>query len=224
MDTDESVLGLHSQGNSPYEIWEQTGMRVLDQYAALRRGGVANPPLSTSDFHLRFMLPFSPVFHSNIRGEKEAARILKLLFSKVFWVYRPEIHNEYGHRIADFIGMSVRSSEIRLIGVEVKASKSDYHSELKNIDKTKAFKKYCQKWYIAVTDMSILEKKAPPDDWGIIDLERAKIIKKAPRLKPEPFNSRILLALLTGHKSVGRLGMALQKVSALQDQLMEFSR
>jgi hypothetical protein len=195
-------------------------MGVLEQYAALKRMGVENPPLSAADFHLRFRLPFSPVFHSKVKGEKEAARILRLLFPRVRWVYRPEMDKEYGRRITDFIGISVRSGKVRLIGVEVKGSQSDYHSELKNPDKTETFKKYCRKWYIAITDRRILELRSPPDDWGILDLESAKILRKAPALEPVPFDTEILLALLTSHESAGRLHRSLQEVGALQDQLM----
>ncbi|MCU6481327.1 hypothetical protein [Arthrobacter sp. A2-55] len=98
-----------------------------------------------------------------------------------------------GQRTADFVAADKRpgipyGTTLALIGHEVKVSRSDWLTELKDMDKSHAIKRYMHHWYLVVPDAAIVKPGELPADWGLLVSSgeglRAKV--KAPRLAPEP--------------------------------------
>ena len=54
-----------------------------------------------------------------------------------------------------------------LHGIEVKVSRSDWLTELKDPAKADAFKPYCDHWWLAVPDAAIVRDDLP-DGWGLL--------------------------------------------------------
>ena len=59
------------------------------------------------------------------------------------------------------------SSGNEIHGIEVKVSRSDWLTELKDPDKAEAFRPYCDRWWLAVPDASIVRDDLPPE-WGLL--------------------------------------------------------
>jgi hypothetical protein len=68
-------------------------------------------------------------------------------------------------------------------GFEVKVSRSDWLTELKDPDKAEAFKPYCDHWWLVVPDASIVHDDLPPG-WGLMVAGRGglHIRNRAPKL------------------------------------------
>jgi hypothetical protein len=84
------------------------------------------------------------------------------------------------------------SSGLKIHGFEVKVSRSDWLTELKDPDKAEAFKPYCDHWWLVVPDAAIVRDDLP-DGWGLLAVGkggRLRMCKRAPSLarKPMPFD------------------------------------
>jgi hypothetical protein len=83
-------------------------------------------------------------------------------------------------------------------GHEVKVSRSDWLTELKQPDKAESFKPYVDYWWLCVSHPSIVKDGELPDGWGLMvltgDRMRAKV--RAPRLSPEPMPKVMNVALM----------------------------
>jgi len=139
-------------------------------------------------------------------------RFTALLGNGDRWVRAEHVRNGtgfYGHssdpeiryaplRTADFMALDCWESKGHQIhGVEVKVSRSDWLTELKDPEKAETFKRYCHRWWLAVSDASIVRDDLP-DGWGLLVLMpngqlRAK--KQAPKLTPEPMPMPIQFGL-----------------------------
>ena len=91
------------------------------------------------------------------------------------------------HRWADAVAMSVWPSRGYILhGVEVKVNRYDWLSEVRNPKKSSAVQKYCDYWWIAVSDASIVQPGELPDTWGLTVLngKGTKVVTPAPKLEP----------------------------------------
>ena len=90
--------------------------------------------------------------------------------------------------IADFIAIDKYSSSQAIHGHEVKVSRSDWLTELRDLSKSERVKRFCDFWWLVVSDASILKDGELPEGWGLLVKAgtklRAKV--KAPRLTPDP--------------------------------------
>lgn len=85
-----------------------------------------------------------------------------------------------------------------LIGHEVKVSRSDWLTELRDPEKAEAWKRYCHGWYLVVPQAEIVRDRELPEGWGLM-VKRGKsvqIVVRAPRLKPEPLDMMHVAALV----------------------------
>ena len=75
------------------------------------------------------------------------------------------------------------SSGNAIHGFEVKVSRSDWLTELKDPEKAEAFRPYCDHWWLAVPDAAIVRNDLPAE-WGLLVVTngtlRARV--KAPKL------------------------------------------
>jgi hypothetical protein len=88
------------------------------------------------------------------------------------------------------------SAGMPLHGFEVKVSRSDWLTELRDPTKAECFRRHCDYWWLAVSDASIV-KDDLPEGWGLIVLsgQTMRIKTKAPRLKPAPMDSAMRVSL-----------------------------
>lgn len=77
-------------------------------------------------------------------------------------------------RICDFMAMDLwpggygRDAHPKLHGHEVKVSRADWLTELKDPDKAEAFRRYCDFWWLVVADKNIVRAGELPDGWGLM--------------------------------------------------------
>lgn len=108
------------------------------------------------------------------------------------------------NNIADVLVLGAwKSSGNLLDGFEVKISRADWLNEVKNPEKCMAIKKYCDRWWLVISDASMVKEGELPEDWGMMVVEeglmgepRLKVIKKAPLLASEPMSHDFVASLL----------------------------
>jgi hypothetical protein len=122
-------------------------------------------------------------------------------------------------RTADAVVMDVwPSSGLAVHGFEVKVSRSDWLRELKDPHKATPVRRFCDHWWLVVSDRSIVRPGELPDGWGLLapalaqsqyvwDHEAGRFARRpgrqvlrqvvaAPKLAPEPMTRSFYAALL----------------------------
>lgn len=115
-------------------------------------------------------------------------------------------------RQADMLVMDLwpgdsEGSRLALIGHEVKCSRADWLTELKDPTKAETFKRFCHQWYLVVSDASFVKPGELPAGWGlIVRLANGtlRIKTPAPRLVPEPMPFTMLAPLMRATQFTGR--------------------
>lgn len=114
-------------------------------------------------------------------------------------------------RTADLIVMDLWPSKgLNLIGHEVKVSRSDWLTELRDPDKADAFRRYMDRWYL-VAPTGVVRDDLPAG-WGLIEIRSdyggcvrsAVVTVPAPVLTPEPLPKTMLAALLRATAKTAR--------------------
>ena len=102
-------------------------------------------------------------------------------------------------RTVDALAIDLWPSSGYLIhGFEVKVSRGDWLTELRDPSKADAFKRYCHHWWLVVPDKQIAHDGVP-DGWGLLATGkngRLRVVRRAPKLKPEPVSPGLLAAWL----------------------------
>ena len=117
------------------------------------------------------------------------------------WVRAEHVRNTQNAgvftRIADFIAVDKYSTTQAIHGHEVKVSRADWLSELRDPAKADAIKRFCDFWWLVVPDASIVKPGELPEDWGLIVQSGGKLRAKvaAPRLTPEPLTLDFIAGL-----------------------------
>lgn len=98
----------------------------------------------------------------------------------------------WGHAaaIADYIVQDTYSP-FDLLGFEVKVSRSDWLTELRNPRKAEYWKRHCNRWYLVASDASIVRDDLP-EGWGLIIPAGSglRIKRQATYIEhPEPLNN-----------------------------------
>lgn len=99
-------------------------------------------------------------------------------------------------RIADYLVLDTYRPQ-QMLGFEVKVSRSDWLTELRDPTKAEAWKRYCHRWYLAVPDTAIVRDDLP-EGWGLIALDatgQLRIRRRAPELMPDPMPWHVLASL-----------------------------
>jgi hypothetical protein len=113
-----------------------------------------------------------------------------------------EVRNAAGFsasRSCDAIAISTWPSRgLKLMGFEIKASRSDWKNELSQPEKADSFMRYCDEWYIVADNKSVVEADEVPATWGWLQRigNRLTCVKAAPSLSPEPLPRTMLAAML----------------------------
>lgn len=101
-------------------------------------------------------------------------------------------------RWADAMAMGLWPSRgLRLHGFELKVSRTDWLRELKKPSKAEKHVRYCDHWWLVVSDAEIVKDGELPPTWGLIAAKGGKLHTKveAPALEPEPISRKFLAAI-----------------------------
>lgn len=101
-------------------------------------------------------------------------------------------------RWADALAMGLWPSRgLALQGFEIKVSRSDLQSELRNPAKAESIARYCRHWWLA-TPPGLVREGELPDGWGLYEVQAngLKCVKQAPPLTEEPITPTFLAAIL----------------------------
>lgn len=123
------------------------------------------------------------------------------------WVRAEHVGLQLGvsrKRVADFIAAdrypnsTAHASGVSLHGHEVKVSRSDWLTELRDLSKANAFKRYMHHWWLVVPDTSIVRRQELPEGWGLMVRSDSGLHAKitAPRLNPEPLTPELVVSLM----------------------------
>lgn len=99
----------------------------------------------------------------------------------------------------DALAMSLYPSRgLELFGFELKVSRADWLRELRNPAKLESFVQFCDRWYLVVSDKSIVKNGELPSAWGLMISTRSglRVKVKAPELEAKPVDRVFLAALL----------------------------
>lgn len=127
---------------------------------------------------------------------------LRARFTSPEWAIFFEVGDGTGaqhRRWADAVAMNLWPSRgLSINGFEIKVSRSDWRSELKNPAKSEPVQQYCDYWWI-VAPAGIVPKEELPDTWGLFEVSPSGKIKQvvaAPKLTPKPVTRPFMAALL----------------------------
>jgi len=136
------------------------------------------------------------------------------------WVLQFEVGNATGGRVtnhADAVAMSIWPSRgYKIIGYEIKVSRSDWLNELKQLHKAEAVGKFCDAWCL-VAPSDIVHEVEVPETWGwLVPAAKSLRIKKQPAIvKAQELNRAFIAAML--RRSHGEIdGLVAQKVTKLR--------
>lgn len=134
----------------------------------------------------------------------ELERALRVRFSAPEYAFLAQVRSGTGANFArtcDGLAMGVWPSRgLTLLGFEIKASRQDWIKELREPAKAERFCRFCDRWYLVVSDEKIVQPGELPATWGLMAPKngRLTIRTEAPPLSPEPI-SRTFLASLMRH-------------------------
>lgn len=137
-----------------------------------------------------------------IGSTEDVRQALKARFAAPAWAVLEEVGNATGFRTKrhiDMIAVSLWPSRgLELHGVEIKSSRQDVMRELSNPAKAEAIQVYCHRWWLAVSDKSLVKPGELPPTWGLLVLRGKKMVcaQEAPALKPKPLDMPFVAALL----------------------------
>lgn len=127
---------------------------------------------------------------------------LKSRYAGENWAFMFEVPSGTGSsfsRRADAIAMSLwPSMGLELHGIECKASRTDWLKELKDPSKSDAFYGFVDRWWLAVSDPTIVRDGELPPTWGLLIPRGDDLFQKvaAPKLEPKPVSRPFLAGLL----------------------------
>jgi hypothetical protein len=102
-------------------------------------------------------------------------------------------------RTADFVAMDLWPSKgCALHGHEVKVSRSDWLTELKQPEKAAEFVPYMDYWWLVVSDEGYVKPGELPAGWGLMAVRagRLVVVRQAVKREPLPLDRSRLAALL----------------------------
>ncbi len=122
------------------------------------------------------------------------------------YAFFTEVGNGTSHRktrAADALAFGLWSTRGHdLHGFEIKVSRSDWLSELRNPKKADDIAKFCSYWWLVIGNGDEAKLEEIPEMWGLMSLEQKgedkvlKMIKKAPKLEAQPLNIPMIAGIL----------------------------
>lgn len=96
---------------------------------------------------------------------------LKRRFSKPEWVLNFEVAGKNGRRADGVAVNTFPSRNFKIVGFEIKASRSDWLSEKREGAKADYFVQIVDEWYVVAARTGIVKEEELPDGWGLLELK-----------------------------------------------------
>lgn len=110
-----------------------------------------------------------------------------------------------GTRYADAVAVGLwRSHGHRIEGIEVKVSRADSLSEMKQPEKSSPVFEFCDRWWLACPK-DMVKPDELPSTWGLLELQADGVLRekvKAPKLTPRAVDIGFFAALCRRHAGV----------------------
>lgn len=104
-----------------------------------------------------------------------------------------EIQAPRGTRRADALYMPITTAgRGTIIGHEIKVTRSDVITELRDPHKADSWLRYCSRWWLVVADAAFLDGLDVPAEWGVLappsraNTRFMTVVRQAPTLTPDP--------------------------------------
>jgi len=128
-------------------------------------------------------------------------RMLHTRYSDPGWAFFAEVPDRTAGHFgrADAVAISLWPSRgLHLHGFEVKVSRRDWLNELKRPEKAESIGKYCDFWWLVVSDPAIVEDGELPSAWGLLapSGNGLRTLVKPTALEPLPIGRPFLCSLL----------------------------
>jgi len=162
-----------------------------------------------------------------VSGNIRAA--LRKRYAPPAWSFMEEVGNAAGHaksRSADAIAMSVWPSRgLELHGFEIKVSRKDWLTELKNPAKADPIAAYCDRWWIVVDSDTIVRDGELPRTWGLLVLRNGTLVtvREAEKRKPKVMDRSFLAVLLRKATEYRETMVPREEVNAMVAEKVETS-
>lgn len=128
---------------------------------------------------------------------------LRARYAPPEWALLEEVRNATGFqrqtRTADAIAMSLWPSRgLELHGFELKVSRSDWMREKEEPAKAEELCRFCDRWWLVVSDEAIVQPGELPPTWGLLVPKGQKLVARveAPKLEAQPVTRLFLASLL----------------------------
>lgn len=118
------------------------------------------------------------------------------------WATFFEVRDDAGFRArtsADAVAMNTWVSRgLCVHGVEIKVSRSDWLRELRKPEKSGPVQKFCDRWWVAIADETIVKPGELPETWGLLVLRGGALVqvREAPKLDAAPLDRGFVAMLL----------------------------
>ena len=135
---------------------------------------------------------------------KDVANLLHKRFKAPEFAFLQEVRNETGlatvDRYADAIAMNLWPSRgMEVHGFEIKVSRADLLSELKNPSKSSPIQAFCDRWWLVLSDKSLIKPGELPPTWGLMVVRgttQLRVEAEAVKLEPQPPSIGFVASLL----------------------------
>jgi hypothetical protein len=140
--------------------------------------------------------------NNNVLTTKEVSERLAARFTGNGWLYLSEMRNATGGlhaRTADGLAIATYPSQgCELNGVEIKVSRSDWLHDKNDTMKSNAVGRFCDRWWLAVGDKSIVTLDELPATWGLLVPHGSglRVARPADKRQPEPIDRWFMAALI----------------------------
>lgn len=135
--------------------------------------------------------------------EQDVLARLRARYPAPAWAFFEHVRNSTGvsdvTRTADALAMSLYPSRgLELHGFEVKVERGDVLRELKDPEKSEEILRFCDRWWLVLSDASLIKPSELPPTWGLLVPRGDTLVAKveAPKLEAQPLSRRFLAAFL----------------------------
>lgn len=141
-----------------------------------------------------------------VMTESQMVAALLKHFPRNEYAFLQQVRNATGYssrvtRTADAIALSLWPSRgLGMHGFEFKRYRGDWKREKENPAKAEEIARFCDFWWLVVTDARIIDVSEVPDTWGLKapneDGTALVTLKTAVRMEPEPWTKGFIAAVL----------------------------
>lgn len=134
---------------------------------------------------------------------KGVMQMLRHRYESPEWVFVTEVGNagSASSRYADAVAINTWSSRgYEVHGFEIKQGRGDWLAELKSPSKSERVMKYCDRWWLVVSDPNIIRLDELPKGWGLLIPSQRnatmRVKTQAPILEPLPASRGFIASML----------------------------